>query len=334
MLALLAGGAHAQRTVVAKSDTLRILQVSDTHHHAARICDDVPVTESACSAANTTAFLGSVVRIERPDLVGFPGNLVDHRSALSDVDAVVGAATGNHLLPWAAIVGNHDTEQPSLSGAAIPFSSPLAEPSSQGNFYIDVVTVASATVARLVLFSRTDRASAAWFASLEALPRVPTLAFLHIPLPEYKIAAAAALPMSGSMLEPVSVSQSQHLFSVLRAGGVVAAFCGHDHANDFCVRWQGVQLCYGGSAGFTAYGQCTAGACVSRRARVVELTFGTNASLSAVRSWKRVDGGGSVASDTRLDDEVLSSLAAADGQQQRLLAAGRARRSPSLDRFV
>ncbi len=50
---------------------------------------------------------------------------------------------------------------------------------------------------------------------------------------------------------------------MLRAGGVVAAFCGHDHANDFCVRWQGVQLCYGGSAGFTAYGQCSGrGACI------------------------------------------------------------------------
>jgi len=68
---------------------------------------------------------------------------------------------------------------------------------------------------------------------------------------------------------------------------VKATFVGHDHTNNFCVPYQGIQLCYEGSPGFQAYGR----AGYPRRARVTELrSFG-----SEVVSWKRLDtsiGGG------------------------------------------
>ena len=88
--------------------------------------------------------------------------------------------------------------------------------------------------------------------------------------------------MSGEMREPVcSDGPNPRVFPVLKEGGVIAGFCGydplkrlsefgavdwpvilvevrvgHDHTNDFCAAWQGVQLCYEGSPGFTAYGRC------------------------------------------------------------------------------
>jgi len=90
--------------------------------------------------------------------------------------------------------------------------------------------------------------------------------------------------MSGEMREPVcSDGPNPRVFPALKEGGVVAGFCGHDplkrlsefgaavphqssllrsvghdHTNDFCAAWEGVQLCYEGSPGFTAYGRCRA----------------------------------------------------------------------------
>jgi len=92
---------------------------------------------------------------------------------------------------------------------------------------------------------------------------------------------------------------------VLKAGGVVGGFCGHDHTNDFCAEWQGVQLCYAGSPGFGAYGSCTVATCYQRRVRVTELALTPDRSaLATIRSWKRLDGGGSVAGPA-IDDELL-----------------------------
>ena len=94
-------------------------------------------------------------------------------------------------------------------------------------------------------------------------------------------------------------------FGVLKAGGVVGGFCGHDHTNDFCAEWQGVQLCYEGSPGFGAYGSCTGATCYQRRVRVTELALTPDRSaLATIRSWKRLDGGGSVAGPA-IDDELL-----------------------------
>jgi len=140
--------------------------------------------------------------------------------------------------------------------------------------------------------------------------------------------------MSGEMREPVcSDGPNPRVFPALKEGGVVAGFCGHDplkrlsefgaavphqssllrsvghdHTNDFCAAWEGVQLCYEGSPGFTAYGRCDDGgrSCYMRRARVTELQIDVGRRrLAAVRTWKRVDAGGSVAAAARLDDELL-----------------------------
>ena len=92
---------------------------------------------------------------------------------------------------------------------------------------------------------------------------------------------------------------------MLKAGGVVGGFCGHDHTNDFCAEWQGVQLCYAESPGFGAYGSCTGATCYQRRVRVIELALTPDRSaLATIRSWKRLDGGGSVAGPA-IDDELL-----------------------------
>ena len=118
-------------------------------------------------------------------------------------------------------------------------------------------------------------------------------------------------------------------FEALRAGGVVAGFCGHDHTNDFCVEHRGVQLCYEGSPGFGGYGYCLLGICVNRRARVTELKLeadggdGGGPRLGSVRSWKRVDGGGAVAGKTVDDEELWARRPEGAAPPEQLANAGR-----------
>lgn len=115
----------------------------------------------------------------------------------------------------------------------------------------------------------------------------------------------ATRPQRAALSQICADKPNPRTFDVLKAGGVVGGFCGHDHTNDFCAEWQGVQLCYEGSPGFGAYGSCQGATCYQRRARVTELALTPDRSaVATIRSWKRLDGGGSVAGPV-IDDELL-----------------------------
>ena len=77
---------------------------------------------------------------------------------------------------------------------------------------------------------------------------LPALAFLHIPLPEYReMADAKNAKLIGIKNEKVaSGALNSGLFAQLVAGGdVMGVFCGHDHNNDYIGKYQGIALGYG-----------------------------------------------------------------------------------------
>jgi len=85
-----------------------------------------------------------------------------------------------------------------------------------------------------------------WFsqtaAALTAASKVPALAFFHIPLEEYKEAGRSG-DVCGSFKESVSYNGQSGLFdALLQEGSVKATFVGHDHTNDFCAEYKGVQV--------------------------------------------------------------------------------------------
>jgi len=181
----------------------------------------------------------------------------------------------------------------------------------------------------------------AWFRNLaDNVPAAPTLAFYHAPLPEYVDSVGikwdermfgVPVPENGTKIlgwrDQIKVGNgSRAVFAALRDAGVLAGFCGHDHANDFCAKHDGVSLCFVGSQGYTANGACYRNGklassrlaeddegppdeCIPRRARVTELVMQPHVSgpprLRAIRSWLRVDKGGSLASPSRYREEVL-----------------------------
>ena len=119
-----------------------------------------------------------------------------------------------------------------------------------------------------------------------------SLAFLHIPLPEYGDHRLSI--RNGNQREPPEVpSFNSHLYDALVKEGISALGCGHDHVNDFCAllpqhgdkTYQpGPWLCYGGGSGFGGY--CSYGTMrFHRRTRVWEL----DTSIGGLKTWKRVE---------------------------------------------
>eukprot|EP00931_Biecheleriopsis_adriatica_P064758 TRINITY_DN39465_c0_g1_i1.p1 TRINITY_DN39465_c0_g1~~TRINITY_DN39465_c0_g1_i1.p1 ORF type:complete len:424 (-),score=45.09 TRINITY_DN39465_c0_g1_i1:22-1242(-) len=319
-------GASSQRNVTIPDDmkTVRFVHISDTHYREGA-CWQLTDAEQVwpCDKTNTTQLLRSIIEADDPHMLLFTGDMVDRgttdvAAALDDVHGLYNA-TGDSV-HWAAILGNHDQEsgwsRHKILQHVVKMPYALTElgnlPTSEGNFYVNLNTLRGDTITRLVFFDTgnpdhegIDDDQLEWFTSLtSSLPRVPTFAFYHIPLPQYSDAAANT-SISGTMGETVCADGQQHrTFHALKEGGVIAGFCGHDHLNDYCVLWEGVQLCYEGSPGFTAYSREG----WPRRARVTELKL-SGGRLQSVRSWKRLDAGGAVAG-AMLDDEILWSTTA------------------------
>lgn len=116
--------------------------------------------------------------------------------------------------------------------------------------------------------------------------KLPALAFFHIPLPEYRMAANdEGCKLLGNRWEKVCAPQlNSGLFSaMLTAGDIMGVFVEHDHDNDYIVNYKGIALAYGRySGGNTVYNNLP-----SNGARVIELTAGKR----EFDTWIRLSGG-------------------------------------------
>lgn len=99
-----------------------------------------------------------------------------------------------------------------------------------------------------------------------AKKKVKSIMFCHIPLVEFNTAYEKALEgnteaelLFGSKLEKVcSSGHNNGFFDVLRDLGSTQAFIsGHDHVNDYAVRYKGIILVYNQSSGYGAYNMVT-----------------------------------------------------------------------------
>jgi len=110
------------------------------------------------------------------------------------------------------------------------------------------------------------------------------LMFFHIPLVEftYRDDAGVCYGEHNEAVHEQGVN-TRLLSALADAGEVKAVFVGHDHVNDYCCLVDGVQLCYGGGAGFgRAYGSSD----FPRRVRAIEWTVDSD-NKRKIRSWSR-----------------------------------------------
>jgi hypothetical protein len=287
--------------------TFVIVQLTDVHWH-----DGEP------EDLGSRELIERVLDAERPDLVALTGDIVGGDASHDPSEAMrqVAAPILARRVPWAMVFGNHDDEGDlsRLDLLRIQQELPLCltEPGPEpltgiGNYVLRIASARSDALAAALYFldsgsySDTGIGQYAWIArdqvtwlmeqadalaleySASSPARLPALAFFHLPLPEYNDVWEHEV-CRGHKYEPICCpAVNSGCFAALVEAGVMGAFVGHDHLNDFEGELLGVRLCYGRASGYATYGRDD----FARGARVIRLREATR----AFETWLRLDDG-------------------------------------------
>ncbi|KAI2621765.1 calcineurin-like phosphoesterase [Hypoxylon sp. NC1633] len=251
----------------------------------------------ACMADfRTLDFVSKLLDEEKPDLVVLSGDQVNGDTAPDAQSAIFKYAQLliKHKVPYVSIFGNHDDEgtlpRPNQMALIeqLPYSLSVAGPDDidgVGNYYIEVLAQGTSKHSALTVYmldshsySPDERQYSGydwikknqidWFRQTsEGLKKKHKeythihmdIAFIHIPLPEYREADS---PFVGEWREVVTAPKFNSGFrDALVEQGVVMVSCGHDHANEYCMLSSNKEtkrpelwMCYGGGGGFGGYG--------------------------------------------------------------------------------
>jgi hypothetical protein len=231
----------------------------------------------------------------RPDLIIVTGDVVtgsDTRLGWEEITAPL-AASG---IPWAVTFGNHDTEHELTKPEILSFLSTLPgnltvngpeDVSGNGNYVLEIASSKTPNKIAAALYCFDSRQQDNWIdftqinwyrqqsnqlkASNAGVP-LPSLAFFHIPIPEYRLITEKPTTV-GVFGEPVcDPPLNSGLFAAFaEQGDVMGMFVGHDHLNNYIGVHHNVALAYGYATTLADTGfYCGVG----RGVRVVELTEG------------------------------------------------------------
>lgn len=274
------GQAFAQNTLRFKKGLFKIVQITDLHYKLG-----VKASEQGLACVR------EMVQTEKPDLVVVTGDIIYSAPADSTLSVVL--KTFAQLgVPFCMTFGNHDYDfktpavalynqmqktpncvMPVLQGKNTDYSLPIL--SSNGKRTAAVLycidTHNKPAIGGIGGYQWISHNQITWYRQRSMVYKqknggrpVPSLAFLHIPLPEFNYATAnTQCPMYGSRLEKAySPSLNSGMFaSIKEKGDIMGVFCGHDHDNDYAVSYFNVLLAHGRfSGGNTEYNHLTRGA--------------------------------------------------------------------------
>lgn len=292
----------------------------------------------------TLEFIRSALETEKPDLVVLSGDQINGETSPDSQSALFKFAHLfiTHKIPFATIFGNHDTEGSVSSREylmqltkSLPYS--LSEPGPSnidgvGNYYVEVLARGTSSHSALTLYlfdthaySPDERqyrgydwlkkSQIEWFKrTAETLKHSSAhrdythvhmdMAFIHIPLPEYRN-TDDIVTASGTLREnPTAPGFNSGFKAALVEEGVLAVSCGHDHANDYCALSKGegdngkpeLWMCYAGGSGFGGYGGYDG---QRRRVRVFEFDMNE----ARIGTWKRAEGQGGGVKGTKVGEK-------------------------------
>ncbi len=274
------GQAFAQNTLRFKKGLFKIVQITDLHYKLG-----VKASEQGLACVR------EMVQTEKPDLVVVTGDIIYSSPADSTLSVVL--KTFAQLgVPFCMTFGNHDYDfktpavalynqmqktpncvMPVLQGKNTDYSLPIL--SSNGKRTAAVLycidTHNKPAIGGIGGYQWISHNQITWYRQRSMVYKqknggrpVPSLAFLHIPLPEFNYATDnTQCPMYGSRLEKAySPSINSGMFaSIKEMGDIMGVFCGHDHDNDYAVSYFNVLLAHGRfSGGNTEYNHLTRGA--------------------------------------------------------------------------
>lgn len=268
ILFVLSIAVHAQKSMrlkFNKDGEFKIIQFTDTHVNLVK-------NENL----DIFPFLKKIIETEKPDLIIFTGDVADQEKAYRlyvDLFKEI-------KLPWAVTLGNHDEGTDTvlrkklaklIEGLPMCLNTNEGNPSPGTNFILPVYGRKSEKPEALVYcmdsnsnstlkpevkgygwfrFSQVDwyrRKSKEYTRKNDGNP-LPTVAFFHIPFPEYNLAwNDSTAKRFGAKREKVSCPEiNTGMFAaMLECGDVMGTFAGHDHYNDYIIGYHNIALAYG-----------------------------------------------------------------------------------------
>lgn len=266
----------------------KIVQFTDVHY----------IYENPKSAVALER-ITEVLEAENPDFVIFTGDVIYGKPAEESLRTVL-KPVSERRIPFGVVFGNHDNEQglsreqlleiirtvpynltattPGISGVTnyiLPLKSSDGRRDAAVLYCLDSHSYSSIKGVGgydYIKFDQIDwyrKNSAAYTRGNGGKP-LPSLAFFHIPLPEFNQAASdESAALIGIRKEKACAPQlNSGLFASMKEmGDILGVFVGHDHDDDYAVYWKGILLAYGRyTGGDTVYNNLPNGA------RVIELT--------------------------------------------------------------
>ncbi len=271
----------------------KIVQFTDIHWKSA-------VNESV----EALECMNSVLEAEKPDLVIYTGDHVTGEPVSGGIDAIFEPVVSRKI-PFAVVLGNHDDEFSMTRSEIFEYlkkfpgnlTGTVDGITGVTNFAIPLYQSSSERIMTVIYGLDSNRSTVeadqvAWYSQKskeytranKGTP-IPSLAFFHIPVPEFKEAIIDQnARFYGTRKESICCSErNTGLFNAFKENGdVMAVIVGHDHLNDYVVCWKEIMLCYGRVTGSkkTSHYNLPDG---SNGARVIELTEGERAFESWIR---------------------------------------------------
>ena len=275
---------NAQSSVLKfnKAGEFKIVQFTDVHFKYGNPASDIALER-----------IDEVLESEQPDLVVFTGDVIYAQPADSGMLTVL-ERVAVRKIPFVVTFGNHDDEQGMTRAQlydiirTVPVNlQPDRGEADSPDYTLTVKSSDGKGVDRAILYffdthsySRLKdvkgydwltfeqvenyRKQSASFTAANGGQPLPALAFFHIPLPEYNLAASAenAIFKGTRMEKACAPALNTGMFTAMKeAGDVMGMFAGHDHDNDYTVMWHGILLGYGRyTGGNTVYNHLPNGA--------------------------------------------------------------------------
>lgn len=279
MLTLFAGCGKTTEEIVRAEDTVySVLQITDVH-----ILNDEKKDEKAFRD------ITKMVDAAKPDLIVITGDITSEADNLTAIKTF-GAFMEKLEIPWAFVYGNHDAEGDADKDAIDEYLLSLeycvyerGDPAitGHGNYYRNVTDASGKPIMTLFMMDSNmyDEANGGydhfhedqieWYKNTvqsiaeetngDASKVVPSLAFFHIPMQEFKTAYDAAKKDGGKLFgyrfeDECPPSQDDQMFeTMVELGSTKGVFVGHDHMNNYEVEYSGIRLCYGLSCDHNIY---------------------------------------------------------------------------------
>jgi predicted MPP superfamily phosphohydrolase len=295
---------NAQKLSFREDGTFKIVQFTDAH-----IAVENPEYQVAIKTISET------LDAEKPDLVIFSGDVVTGKPATPGWREALGPVSERNI-PFMVVLGNHDDEQdlsrPEIAKIVTSYEGNMNQLNKKKELADLVLTIkdkkgkngallycmdsnAYSTIDTVRGYGWFTFDQVEWYRETSQKytkdnqnKTLPSLAFFHIPLPEYKQAFEneKKKPVGQRLENECAPKLNTGMFAAfLECGDVMGTFVGHDHNNDYVAELYGIALCYGRfTGGKTTYTDIPNGA------RIIQLKEGND----SFTTWIRLSDGSEI----------------------------------------